>query len=108
MDFFISNAYAEAGAAAGSNMLELLFLPAMLVFMFFFLIRPQMKRAKEHKNMVAALSKGNEVVTNGGVLGKITEVGEDFLTVQVADNVELKVQKSAIANVLPKGTIKNA
>jgi preprotein translocase subunit YajC len=86
------------------------FLPLIIIFVIFYflLIRPQMKRAKEHKNLVAALSTGDEVVTNGGLLGKITQVGESFVTVELADNVRIKVQKHAITSVMPKGTIKSA
>jgi len=84
------------------------FLPLVLIFVvfYFLLIRPQTKRAKEHKKMVAGLSKGDEVVTNGGLLGRITEVGENFVQVKVAENVELKVQRQAVANLMPKGTSK--
>ena len=86
------------------------FLPLILIFVvfYFLLIRPQQKRAKEHKNMVEALSKGDEVVTNGGLLGKITNVGENFVTVEVAAGTEVKVQKQSVATLMPKGTIKEA
>jgi preprotein translocase subunit YajC len=85
------------------------FLPLVLIFVvfYFLLIRPQTKRAKEHKNMVAALEVGAEVVTNGGILGKVTEVSEQFLTVEVAQGVNVKVQRHAVAQVLPKGTLKS-
>ena len=83
-------------------------LPLLAVFavMYFIMIRPQMKRQKELKNLIEALSKGDEVVTTGGMLGKITTVGESFLTIEVAKGVELQVQRGAVATVLPKGTIK--
>jgi len=86
------------------------FLPLIIIFVIFYflLIRPQMKRAKDHKKLVAELGNGDEVVTNGGLLGRISNVGESFITVEVADNVQIKVQRHAIANVLPKGTIKSA
>jgi preprotein translocase subunit YajC len=109
LDFFISSALAQDGAApAGSGLMQ--FLPLIIIFVIFYflLIRPQMKRAKEHKALVSGLSTGDEVVTNGGLLGKITNVGESFVSVEVAKGVEIKVQKHAIANVLPKGTVKSA
>lgn len=75
---------------------------------YFLLIRPQMKRSKEHKAMVAAMGKGDEVITNGGVLGKITDIGDAFLTVEIADKVLVKVQRQAVSAVVPKGTIKSS
>jgi preprotein translocase subunit YajC len=107
MDFLISNAYAQDAASTGGLMS---FLPLILIFVvfYFMLIRPQMKRAKDHRNMVSALSKGDEVVTNGGILGKITDLGDSFVTLQLADNVSVKVQRHAIANVMPKGTVSAA
>jgi preprotein translocase subunit YajC len=78
----------------------------MFGFMYFTMIRPQMKRQKEHRDLVASLSKGDEVVTNGGIAGRIDEVGENFVSVEIAPNVKIKVQKSAIQQVLPKGTLK--
>ncbi len=107
MDFFISNAYAQDAAAAGGLMS---FLPLIVIFavFYFMLIRPQMKRAKEHKALVSQLSKGDEVITNGGLLGKITDVSESFVTLEVADKVQVKLQRQAVANVMPKGTIKSA
>ena len=111
MSFFISDAMAEAaGAAAQQPQSGLVgFLPIIILFVLFYflLIRPQTKRAKEHKQMVGSLQKGDEVVTNGGVLGKIVEVGENFISVEVADNVQIKVQRNAIASLLPKGTLKS-
>ena len=106
MNFFISDAMAQDAAAGGGGLLGMLPLILIFVLFYFMLIRPQTKRAKEHKNMVEALAKGDEVVTNGGVLGKITEVGESFLTLQIADGVEVKVQRQAISTLVPKGTIK--
>jgi len=108
MDFFISNAYAQAaGPAAAPNPL-MSFLPLVILFgiFYFMLIRPQMKRAKEQRNMVAALAKGDEVLTNGGLLGRIDEIAEQFVTLEVAPNVTVKLQKQAISAVLPKGTLK--
>ena len=107
MSFFISDALAQ-GAEGGAGTLELI-LPLLLMFgiFYFLLIRPQQKKAKEHKNMVTALGKGDEIITNGGLLAKITDVDDNFLTCQIADKVEVKIQRHAIASVLPKGTIKN-
>jgi preprotein translocase subunit YajC len=106
MSFFISDAMAQD--AGGGGTLELI-LPLLLMFgiFYFLLIRPQQKKAKEHKNMVGELGKGDEIITNGGLLAKITEVDENFLTCQIADKVEVKIQRHAVASVLPKGTIKN-
>ena len=86
------------------------FLPLIVIFIIFYflLIRPQMKRSKEHRKLVAELATGAEVVTNGGLLGRITRVDESFVTVEFADKVQIKVQKHAIASVMPKGTIKSA
>lgn len=109
MSFFISDAMAE-GAAAGAGDGGLLgMLPLLLIFVLFYfmLIRPQTKRAKEHKNMVEALAKGDEIVTNGGLLGKIIEVDDSFLTVSIADGVEVKLQRQAVSTLVPKGTLKS-
>jgi preprotein translocase subunit YajC len=109
MSFFISDAVAEAAPAAQTDpMTSLLFFGGMILIFYFILIRPQSKRAKEHRELVGALSKGDEVVTNGGILGKITAVSEQFMTLEVADNVEIKIQKQSIATVLPKGSLKAA
>jgi preprotein translocase subunit YajC len=106
---FISNAYAEgaAPAAQDGSMMQFLPLVALLAVFYFLILRPQQKRAKELKTMVEALQKGDEVVTVGGILGKITKVGEDNVGIEIADNVVVQVQKPAIQNVLPKGTIKS-
>lgn len=106
MDFFISPAMAQQGEAAGNPLVSILLLVAMVAVFYFLLIRPQSKRAKEHRKMVEELSKGDEIVTNGGVLGRVTDVGESFATLEVADGLELQVQKNAVAHVMPKGTIK--
>ncbi|TQD43525.1 preprotein translocase subunit YajC [Marilutibacter aestuarii] len=109
LDFVISPAYAQSAPAAGGGMgMQLLFPIALIAIMYFLMIRPQMKRQKEHRAMLEKLAKGDEVITNGGLAGTITEIGESFITVQVADNVQVRVQKGAIANVLPKGTLKSA
>lgn len=110
MSFLISDAYAQqAGAGPVGGGLELVLM--MLVFfgiMYFMIIRPQQKRQKDHKTMLAALNKGDEIVTNGGVLGKISQVGDNFIQLEIADGVQVKIQKNAIASVMPKGTIKGA
>jgi preprotein translocase subunit YajC len=108
MSFFISDAWAQAAPAAGEPDPLMGFLPLILIFVvfYFLLIRPQQKRVKEHKALVGRLTKGDEVVTNGGVLGRITKVGENFVLLEVAEGVEVKVQKQAVASEMPKGTIK--
>ena len=107
LDFFIASAHAQDASPTGGLMS---FLPLIIIFVIFYflLIRPQMKRAKEHKKLVSELGNGDEVVTNGGILGRITNVGESFITVEMADNVQIKVQRHAIASIMPKGTIKSA
>ena len=107
MSFFISEAYAQ-DASGQAGTLELI-LPLLLMFaiFYFLLIRPQQKKAKEHKGMVGALTKGDEIVTSGGLLAKITEVDDNFLTCKISADVEVKIQRFAVTSVLPKGTIKN-
>lgn len=107
LDFFIEPAYAQA-ATQQSPLLTFLPLIAIFVIFYFLIIRPQSKKQKEHRDMVAALASGDEVVTAGGVLGKVTAVGEQFLDVEVANNITVKVQRHTIAAVLPKGTVKSA
>lgn len=106
LNFFISDAMAQTGGAAGGNSL-MTFLPmiGLFVVFYFLLIRPQQKRQKEHKNMVSGLAKGDEVVTMGGILGKITEVDENFLTVEIAKGTEIKVQRVSVQAMMPKGTV---
>lgn len=108
MSFFISDALAEGGAAAsqGDPITALLFPIGLLVLFYFFLIRPQSKRAKEQKAMVSSLSKGDEVLTQGGILGKITKVNDSFVILEISENVNITVQKSAVGSLMPKGTIK--
>ncbi len=109
MDWLISTASAQGTGAAGPSGMGALLLPVIMIVVFYFLlIRPQSKRAKEHRAMVAALEVGAEVVTNGGILGKVTEVSEQFLTVEIAPNVNVKIQRHTVAQVLPKGTLKSA
>ncbi len=108
-EFLIPSAHAQAaGAPQGGGMGMLLFPIILIGVMYFLMIRPQMKRAKEHKGMLDKLSKGDEVITSGGIAGVITDIGENFITVEVADDVRLRVQKAAVGNVLPKGTLKSA
>lgn len=109
MDFLISPAMAQsAGAPPGAGMANIIMLVVFIAIFYFLLIRPQMKRQKEHKTMVEGLSKGDEVVTGGGVLGKIVDIGDAFVTVEVAENTRIKVQKHAVGGVMPKGTIKSS
>lgn len=108
LNLLIPTASAQATGAAGGEMglLNILF-PIILIGAFYFLlIRPQTKRAKEHKQMVDALKKGDEVVSGGGMLGRIIEVGENFVQVELADNIQIRIQKQAISSLMPKGTYK--
>ncbi len=105
LDFFINNAWAaptqeQAGLAS--------FLPLIVLFavFYFFLIRPQLKQAKQHKQLVSELTKGDEIATNGGLLGKIKEVGDNFIVVEISKDTEVKIQKQAVSVVMPKGTLK--
>ena len=109
MEWLIASAHAQAAGGAQPNAL-LQMLPLLLIFVvfYFLLIRPQAKRAKEHKAMVAALGVGDEVVTAGGILAKVIETGEQFLTVEIADGVQVKVQRHTVTTVLPKGTLMSA
>jgi preprotein translocase subunit YajC len=111
MDFLINSAYAQAagGATGGPSLLNSLLLPALLLVVFYFLlIRPQSKRAKEQREMLSKVAVGDEIATTGGILGKVTEVGEQFLSLDIADGVNIKLQKFQVAQVLPKGTVKSA
>lgn len=110
LDALIPAAHAQtAGTPPAGAGLGGLLLPILLIgVMYFLMIRPQMKRAKEHRAMLGKLSRGDEVLTTGGVAGVVADIGESFVTVEVADGVKLRVQKTAIANVLPKGTLKAA
>lgn len=108
LDFLLSPAAAQAAApaAAANPLLQFAPLVVLVVLFYFLLIRPQSKRAKEHRQMLEKLAKGDEVVTSGGLAGKVAGLGEAYVSVEIADNVTIKVQRSAIASVLPKGTIK--
>ena len=105
----ISSAYAQAAPAAGGDAGLMGFLPLILMFvlLYFLMIRPQMKRAKEQKTMVDGLAKGDEVITAGGVLGKITKLNDAYLTVEIAPGTEITVQRAAVQTLLPKGTLKS-
>ncbi len=106
MSFFISDALAqEAAQAQGGGLEALLFPVGLIVLLYFMMIRPQMKRQKEHKVLVAALSKGDEVQIEAGIMGKITAINEDLVTLEIADGVEVKVRRASVAAVLPKGTL---
>ena len=98
-----------AAAPAPQGGFGMLLFPIILIaIMYFLMIRPQMKRQKEHRAMLDKLSKGDEVITNGGIAGTVAEIGENFITVEIASNVQVRLQKGAIASVLPKGTLKAA
>lgn len=112
LDLLISPAYAQAAGQAapgglfGGGLSGLLFPIVLIGIMYFLMIRPQMKRAKEHRAMLEKLAKGDEVITNGGIAGTVTDIGDNFITIEIADNVRVRVQKGAVGNVLPKGTLK--
>ena len=104
---FISQAFAQTSIGGGeSSLFSLLPLVLMFVVLYFIMIRPQMKRQKEHKSMVEQLAKGDEVVTGGGILGRVSKLGDTYLSIEVANGVELQVQRSSVVQVLPKGTLK--
>jgi preprotein translocase subunit YajC len=105
LDFLISPAHAAAQPAA-PGMMDFAFPVILLVLFYFMLIRPQSKKAKEHRAMQESLSKGDEVVTDGGLMGKIVSINENAISVQIADNVEVKVRRESINSILPKGTLK--
>jgi preprotein translocase subunit YajC len=104
----ISSAWAQAaGGAQGGGIESMLLIVVMFVVLYFMMIRPQMKRAKEHKTMIDALQKGDEVVAAGGILGRISKISENYVTLDIANNVQIQVQRPAVQVLLPKGTIKN-
>ena len=105
---FVADAALAQAATGQSGLLGFLPLIVIFVLFYFLLIRPQQKKQKEHRSMVDALAAGDEIVTGGGVLGKVTNVGDQFVTVEIADGVAIKVQKHTIGTVLPKGTVKSA
>lgn len=107
---FISSAFAQTAPAAGgdlqSTLMSMLPLALMFVVLYLVMIRPQMKKQKEHAAMIAALAKGDEVVTGGGLLGKVSKLGDHFISLEISAGVEIQVQRSAVIQVLPKGSIK--
>jgi preprotein translocase subunit YajC len=109
MDFLIPLAHAQGGGGAqGSNAIYSIgMIVIFFAIMFFLVIRPQMKRQKEHKKLIENLEKGNEIVTSGGIAGRIRNVGENFLVVEIAKDVEIRVQKSSVSSVVPKGTLES-
>ncbi|MBK1695365.1 preprotein translocase subunit YajC [Chromatium weissei] len=110
MNFFISDAVAQTGdaaASAGSSIMALLPLVLFAVVFYFLLIRPQTKRQKEHQKMVDSLAKNDEVVTVGGMAGRIAEIGDNFVLVEIADGIQVKIRRSAVESVMPKGTLKD-
>lgn len=108
MSFFISEAWAQEGAAGGPAdlFLSLLFPIGLLAVLYFLMIRPQIKRQKEHSKMVAGLAKGDEVITMGGIAGRIIDLGDNFAQMEIADGVQVKIRRQAVEAVVPKGTIK--
>lgn len=109
MEWLLSSAAAQAAGAPAQPNALMQMLPLVLIFVvfYFLLIRPQAKRAKEHKAMVEAMQKGDEVLTNGGIAGRITKVGETYVGLEIAENVEISIQKNAVTAILPKGTLKS-
>lgn len=107
MNFFISDAMAQSGGQAGSPMTSLIFIGVFFVIMYFMLIRPQQKRMKAHNEMVSNLAVGDEIITNGGTLGSVVKLDDNFITVEIAADTQIHVQRNAVSKVLPKGTIKS-
>jgi len=108
LDFLISPAMAEGAPAGGGSLLDFVPLIVLFVVMYFLMIRPQQKKAKEHRALVEALKKGDEVVTSGGLLGKIVVAGDNFVTLDMGKGVEIQIQRQAVSSVMPKGTIKES
>ena len=107
MSLPMSITLAQAAAPQGGGLSMIIMMVVLFGLMYFMMIRPQMKRQKEHRTMVAALAKGDEVVSNGGLAGRVEEMGESFITIEIAPNVKVKLQRSAVAQVLPKGSLKS-
>lgn len=108
MDFFIQSAYAQGAAPQGGGMGTFIIMAVFIGLMYFMMIRPQQKRQKEHANLVAALKVGDEVLTTGGILGIITGISDHYAIVKIAENTEIKIQRSSVASVVPKDTFENA
>ncbi len=104
---FISSAFAQNAISSQSGLMSFLPLIAMFAVLYFIMIRPQMKRHKEHRTLLASLAKGDEVTTGGGLIGKVTQAGETYIRLEIAEGVEITLQKSAITAILPKGTMKS-
>jgi preprotein translocase subunit YajC len=108
MNALIPAAWAQAGGASPGSAAPLLMMVVFVAVFYFLLIRPQQKKAKDHQAMVSKLSNGDEVVTSGGILGRIVDVGDSFVTLEIAENVRIKVQKIQVTSLMPKGTLKSA
>jgi preprotein translocase subunit YajC len=110
MNALIPSAWAQAGGAPSTSgqVAPLLMMVVFIAIFYFLLIRPQQKKAKDHQAMISKLSVGDEVVTSGGILGRVTDVGDTFVTLEIADSVRIKVQKVQVTSLMPKGTLKNA
>ena len=110
LDFVIAPAAAQAAPAAqpGGAMVQFVMMGGLVLVFWFLMIRPQMKRQKEHRELLGKLAKGDEVLTSGGVAGRVAEIGDNFIGVEIADNIVVKMQKGAVTAVLPKGTLKSA
>ena len=108
MNALIPEAWAQAGPSAGGQLAPLLMMVVFIVVFYFLLIRPQQRKAKDHQAMISKLSAGDEVVTSGGILGRIVEIGDTFITLEIADDVRIKVQKFQVTSLMPKGTLKSA
>ena len=106
LEFFINNAWAQSAAPQGGGGSFILMMVVFIAIFYFMLIRPQTKQAKEHKAMLESLSKGDEIVTSGGMLGRVNKIGDNFIAVEIAQNLEVKIQKQSVTTVLPKGTLK--
>lgn len=106
MEFFINNAWAQETPPPGGGLFSLLPLIVLFAVFYFFLIRPQMKQAKEHRQLVEGLNKGDEVITNGGMLGRIKQIGDNFIVLEIASDTEVKVQRQSVSAIMPKGTLK--
>jgi preprotein translocase subunit YajC len=108
MDFLIQSAYAQGAAPQGGGFSPILIMVVFIALMYFMMIRPQQKRQKEHTNLVSNLKTGDEILTSGGILGIITGISDHYAIVKIADNTEIKIQKSSVASVVPKDTFENA
>ena len=108
INFFINDAWAQAAPQQGGGSSLLVMMVLFFVIFYFMLIRPQMKQTKDHKKMVVSLSKGDEIVTTGGMLGKINQIGDNFIVLEIAKDTEIKVQKHAVSALMPKGTMKSS